>query len=118
MPVIEDIMNDHRTAFNEYNVLTAEQVINESTKWSIHNKEKERKFIRPGGEDAYRLLVWYWVTNTVQHFMDELNRRIQKPYDETGLSNINNYEEFTKYWLPRQRAPAKVPEHWPVRLDV
>ena len=117
-PVIEDILNDHREAFAEYDVTTIEQIIDESTKWSVHNKDKERKFIRPGGEDAYRLLVWYWVTNTVQHFMDELNRRIIKPHDETGLSNINNYEEFTKYWLPRQRAPEKVPEHWPVRLDV
>ena len=56
--------------------------------------------------------------NTVQHFMDELNRRQENPHDETGLSNINSYEEFTKYWLPRQRAPQKVPEHWPARLDV
>ena len=118
VPVIEDIMNDHREAFNEFNVLTAEQLINDSTKWSIHNKDKERKFILSGGEDGYRLLVWYWVTNTVQHFMDELQRRINRPHDATGLSNINNYEEFTRYWLPRQRAPQKVPEHWPMRLDV
>ena len=118
MPVIEDILNDHREAFAEFGVTDSDFIINESTKWSVHNKDKERKFIRPGGEDAYRLLVWYWVTNTVQHFMDELNRRMIKPHDETGLSSINNYEEFTKYWLPRQRAPAKVPEHWPVQLDV
>ena len=118
MPVIEDILNDHREAFAEYGITDSDFIINEATKWSVHNKDKERKFIRPGGEDAYRLLVWYWVTNTVQHFMDELNRRIIKPHDVTGLSNINNYEEFTKYWLPRQRAPEKVPEHWPVRLDV
>ncbi len=118
MPVIDDILNDHRTAFAEYGITDSDFIINEATKWSVHNKDKERKFIRPDGNDAYRLLVWYWVMNTVQHFMDELNRRIVKPHDETGLSNINNYEEFTKYWLPRQRAPEKVPEHWPVRLDV
>ena len=67
-PVIDDILNDHREAFAEFGVTDSDFIINESTKWSIHNKEKERKFIRPGGEDAYRLLVWYWVTNTVQHF--------------------------------------------------
>ena len=38
---------------------------------SIHNKDKDRKFIRPKGEDEYRLLVWYCVTNTVKNFMDE-----------------------------------------------
>jgi len=117
-PVINDILNDHSEAFAEFGVTDPDFIINESTKWSVHNKEKERKFIRPGGENAYRLLVWYWVTNTVQHFMDELNRRTIKPHDETGLSSINNYEEFTKYWLPRQRAPQKVREYWPSRLDV
>ena len=79
---------------------------------------KERKFIRPDGENAYRLLVWYWVTNTVQHFMDELDRRMKNPIDETGLCNVKNYDDFLKHWLPRQRAPQKVREHWPMRLDV
>jgi len=118
MPIIEDIMNDHKDAFEEFNILTPEQLINDSTKWSIHNKDRERKFIRPGGHSGYHLLVWHWVMNTVQHFMDELQRRSENPIDITGLSNINNYEEFTRYWLPRQRASQKVPEHWPVRLDV
>jgi len=117
-PVIEDIFNDHHEAFSEYNVTSSEQIINESTKWSFHNKEKSRKFIRPGGEDAYRLLVWYWVTNTVQHFMDELHRRKESPQDNTGLSSVKEYKDFTDCWLPRQRAPEKVPEHWPVQLDV
>ena len=112
-------MNDHKDAFDEFNILTPEQLINDSTKWSIHNKDKERKFIRnASGQNGYHLLVWHWVMNTVQHFMDELQRRIDKPHDETGLSSINNYEEFTRYWLPRQRAPQKVPEYWPSRLDV
>ena len=117
-PVIEDILQDHKHAFGEYNVTSSEQIINEATKWSIHNTDKDRKFIRPGGEDAYRLLVWYWVTNTVQHFMDEIHRRQQEPTDTTGLSSITNYDEFMTNWLPRQRAPQKVPEHWPVQLDV
>ena len=117
-PVIDDIINDHREAFAEYDVSDSDFIINESTKRSIHNVEKDRKFIRPGGEHAYRLLVWYWVTNTVQHFMDEINRRQQNPVDETGLSTITSYEEFTRNWLPRQRAPQKVPEYWPTRLDV
>ena len=50
--------------------------------------------------------------------MDEINRRQQNPVDETGLSNIKNYDDFIKYWLPRQRAPQKVREHWPNKLDV
>ena len=117
-PVVEDIMNDHRDAFNEFNVLTAEQLINDSTKWSIHNKEKKRIFVKPNGKDGYRLLMWYWVMNNVCHFMDELNRRIENPHDETGLYAIKTYDDFQRYWLPRQRVPSKVPDHWPVRLDV
>jgi|TARA_B110000858_G_scaffold169783_1_gene199143 hypothetical protein len=117
-PVIEDILNDHKEAFGEFGITTAQQVIDESTKWSIHNIEKDRGFIRPGGEHAYQLLIWYWVTNTVQHFMDEIDRRIQNPHDETGLSTITSYDEFITRWLPRQRAPSKVPEYWPTRLDV
>ena len=117
-PVIDDILNDHTEAFAEYGVCNSQFIIDEATKWSVFNKDKERKFIRPGGHDAYRLLVWYWVTNTVQHFMDEIHRRQQEPTDTTGLSSITNYDEFMTNWLPRQRAPQKVPEHWPVRLDV
>ena len=117
-PVIDDILNDHREAFAEFGVTDSDFIINESTKWSVHNKDKERKFIRPDGENAYRLLVWYWVTNTVQHFMDELDRRMKNPIDETGLCNVKNYDDFLKHWLPRQRAPQKVREHWPMRLDV
>ncbi len=118
IPVIDDILDDHTEAFAEYGVCSSQFIIDEATKWSIFNKEKERKFIRPGGEDAYRLLVWYWVTNTVQHFMDEIHRRQQDPQDTTGLSSISNYDEFTRNWLPRQRAPEKVPEYWPTALDV
>ena len=117
-PVIEDILNDHREAFAEYDVTTIEQIIDESTKWSIHNKEKARVFKRPGGEHGYRLLMWFWVMNNVCHFMDEMNRRIENPHDETGLHAIKNYDDFQRYWLPRQRAPAKVIENWPSRLDV
>ena len=112
------ILNDHEEAFAEYGVTDSQFIIDNSTKWSVHNLEKDRKFIRPGGEDAYRLLVWYWVTNTVQHFMDEINRRQQTRHDETGLSTISNYDEFITRWLPRQRAPQKVPEYWPTALDV
>jgi hypothetical protein len=50
--------------------------------------------------------------------MDEIDRRIQNPHDETGLSTITSYDEFITRWLPRQRAPSKVPEYWPTRLDV
>ena len=50
--------------------------------------------------------------------MDEINRRQQDPQDTTGLSSISNYSEFTTNWLPRQRAPQKVPEYWPTALDV
>ena len=50
--------------------------------------------------------------------MDELNRRIENPHDETGLSTVQTYDDFMRYWLPRQRAPEKVPEYWPTRLDV
>ena len=117
-PVIDDILNDHTEAFAEYGVCNSQFIIDEATKWSVFNKDKERKFIRPGGEDAYRLLVWYWVTNTVQHFMDEIHRRQENPHDVTGLSTITNYDEFMRNWLPRQRAPQKVPEYWPTALDV
>ena len=117
-PVVDDIINDHREAFAEYGITDSDFIINESTKWSIHNKEKVRSFIRPGGEHGNKLLVWYWVMNTVCHFMDELNRRIENPHDETGLSTISTYDEFMRTWLPRQRAPQKVPEYWPTKLDV
>ena len=103
---------------DRYGVSDSQFIIDESTKWSVHNIEKDRKFIRPDGEHAYRLLVWYWVMNTVQHFMDEINRRQETLHDETGLSTISNYDEFITRWLPRQRAPQKVPEYWPTRLDV
>ena len=117
-PVIEDILNDHKEAFGEFGITTAQQVIDESTKWSIHNIEKDRGFIRPGGEHAYQLLIWSWVTNTIGNFMIELQRRIENPVDTTGLGTIKTYDEFLTNWLSRQRVPEKVPQHWPGVLDV
>ena len=118
IPVIEEIMETNKETFDEFNIYTAEQLINDSTKWSIYNKDAERRFIRPGGEHGYRLLMWYWVTNTIEHFIDELQRRINNPSDLYGLSSISTYDDFRNRWLPRQRAPSKVPEHWPAVLDV
>ena len=118
LPIIEDIMNDHQAAFTEFGITDPMSLINNSTKWSVDNTEKARKFIKPGGMEGYHMLVWHWVMNTVQHFMDELDRRIQNPIDKNGLSHIKTYNEFTRHWLPRQRSPSKVPEHWPARLDV
>jgi len=118
IPVIEEIMETNKKAFDEFNITTAEQLINDSTKWSIYNKETERRFTRPGGEHGYRLLMWYWVTNTIEHFLDELQRRIETPVDIHGLSSIETYDDFKNRWLPRQRSPEKVPEHWGGVLDV
>ena len=118
LPIIKDIMNDHQDAFLEFGITDPMQLINDSTKWSVDNLDKERKFIKPNCNSGYHLLVWYWVMNTIQHFMDELNRRIESPVDTNGLSHIKTYSEFSKYWLPRQRGPSKVPEYWPPRLDV
>ena len=111
-------MNDHREVFNEFNITDPMKLIDTSTKWSVDNKDKERKFMKPGGAPGYHLLVWYWTMNNIVHFMDELNRRIEKPHDERGLNSIKNYDDFQRNWLPRQRGPSKVQEHWPVRLDV
>ena len=118
IPVIREIMEINKKAFDEFEIYTPEQLINDSTKWSIYNKTAERKFIRPGGEHGYRLLMWFWVTNTIEHFIDELQRKINNPVDVYGLSIISTYNDFRNRWLPRQRVPEKVPEHWPVRLDV
>ena len=62
--------------------------------------------------------MWYWVTNTIEHFLDELQRRIETPVDIHGLSSIETYDDFKNRWLPRQRSPEKVPEHWGGVLDV
>ena len=62
--------------------------------------------------------MWYWVTNTIEHFLDELQRRIETPVDIYGLSSIETYDDFQNRWLPRQRSPEKVPEHWGGVLDV
>jgi len=118
IPVIEEIMETNKKPFDEFNIHTAEQLINDSTKWSIHNKDAERRFQRAGGEHGYRLLMWYWVTNTIEHFIDELQRRMDNPSDLHGLSSISTYDDFRNRWLPRQRAPQKVPEYWPAVLDV
>ena len=38
IPVIEEIMETNKETFDEFNIYTAEQLINDSTKWSIYNK--------------------------------------------------------------------------------
>ncbi|SVD39185.1 uncharacterized protein METZ01_LOCUS392039, partial [marine metagenome] len=48
LPIVEDIMNDHKECFAEYNIIDPMELINNSTKWSVDNKEKLRKFIKPG----------------------------------------------------------------------
>jgi len=96
------------------------QLINDSTKWSVENVNGDRRFWKDHDSAIHGryLTPWLWVTNTIGNFMIELDRRINNPVDTTGLGSITSYDEFTNNWLSRQRAPEKVPEHWPGVLDV
>ena len=120
LPVIEEMIQSNNQAFKDFGIFGAEQLTNDSTKWSVDNVEKERRFWKEteSGIHGRYLTPWFWVTNTIEHFIDELQRRIKNPVDLTGLSSIKTYNEFERHWLSRQRAPEKVPEHWPSVLDV
>ena len=46
---------------------------------SLDNVEKERRFWKEteSGIHGRYLTPWFWVTNTIEHFIDELQRRIK-----------------------------------------
>jgi len=120
LPVINELFDIDRQTLNDFGVTDPMQLINDSTKWSVDNINGDRRFWKDHDSAIHGryLTPWLWVTNTIGNFMIELQRRIDNPVDTTGLGSINSYDEFLKNWLSRQRAPSKVPEHWPGVLDV
>ena len=120
LPVLNELFEFDGKSFKDFGIMDPMQLINDSTKWSVENTAGDRRFWKEtdSGIAGKHLAPWFWVTNTVGNFMTELQRRIENPVDNTGLGSITNYDEFLKNWLSRQRAPAKVPEHWPGVLDV
>ena len=120
LPVINELFDIDRQTLNDFGVTDPMQLINDSTKWSIDNINGDRRFWKDHDSAIHGryLTPWLWVTNTIGNFMIELQRRIDNPVDITGLGSITSYDGFLKNWLSRQRAPSKVPEHWPGVLDV
>lgn len=120
LPVINEIFDYDRQTLNDFDITDQMQLINDSTKWSVDNTAGDRRFWKDHDSAVHGryLTPWLWVTNTIGNFMIELDRRINNPVDTTGLGSINSYDEFLTNWLSRQRAPEKVPEHWPGVLDV
>jgi len=120
LPIINELFDIDGKTFRDFGINSPMQLINDSTKWSVENTSGDRRFWKEtdSGIAGKHLAPWFWVTNTVGNFMTELQRRIENPVDNTGLGSVTNYDEFLKNWLSRQRAPAKVPEHWPGILDV
>ena len=120
LPVINEIFEYDKDTLNDFSITDQMQLINDSTKWSVDNVKGDRRFWKDHDSAVHGryLTPWLWVTNTIGNFMIELDRRIKNPVDRTGLSNITTYDEFVNKWLSRQRAPEKVPEHWPGVLDV
>ena len=120
LPVINEIFEYDRETLNDFGITEPMQLINDSTKWSVENVNGDRRFWKDHDSAIHGryLTPWLWVTNTIGNFMIELDRRIKNPVDTTGLGSITSYDEFMSKWLSRQRAPEKVPEHWPGVLDV
>jgi hypothetical protein len=120
LPILNELFDIDGQSFKDFGIMDPMQLINDSTKWSVENTAGDRRFWKEtdSGIAGKHLAPWFWVTNTVGNFMTELQRRIENPVDNTGLGSITNYNEFLTNWLSRQRAPAKVPEHWPGVLDV
>jgi hypothetical protein len=120
LPVINELFEYDRETLNDFGITEPMQLINDSTKWSVENVNGDRRFWKDHDSAIHGryLTPWLWVTNTIGNFMIELDRRIKNPVDTTGLGSISSYDEFMTKWLSRQRAPEKVPEHWPGVLDV
>jgi hypothetical protein len=120
LPVINELFEYDRETLNDFGITEPMQLINDSTKWSVENVNGDRRFWKDHDSAIHGryLTPWLWVTNTIGNFMIELDRRIKNPVDTTGLGSITSYDEFMNNWLSRQRAPEKVPEHWPGVLDV
>ena len=120
LPVVSEIFEYDEKTLNDFGITEPMQLINDSTKWSVENVNGDRRFWKDHDSAIHGryLTPWLWVTNTIGNFMIELDRRINNPVDMTGLGSINSYDEFLSNWLSRQRAPEKVPEHWPGVLDV
>ena len=120
LPVVNELFDYDRQTLNDFGITEPMQLINDSTKWSVENVNGDRRFWKDFDTAIHGryLTPWLWVTNTIGNFMIELDRRINNPVDTTGLGTINSFDEFLTNWLSRQRAPEKVPEHWPGVLDV
>ena len=89
-------------------------MIQECTKWSRKNTDKERLYNSDIGKDGAKLIPSFNQMQVVEHYMDFVDKYTNNPtlLNDRGLSKITDYGQFVNEWLPLQGAQDKLPEQW------
>jgi hypothetical protein len=101
-------------AFENFGIISYDFMIQECTKWSRKNTDKERLYNSEIGKDGARLIPFFNQMQVVEHYMDFVDKYTNNPtlLNDRGLSKITDYGQFVNEWLPLQGAQDKLPEQW------
>lgn len=118
IPSIGDIYNKNKDAFLTFGINSFDTLIEESTKWSSKNTERERLYNSPEGEDGSKLLPFFNQMQVVEHFMDRVDTLSNNPssVDDRGLRQIKDWNMFTD-WLGYQGTQDKLPTQFGGNLN-
>jgi hypothetical protein len=119
VPVFADLYESNKSAFQQFGINDFDFLIQESTKWSDKNVEKNRLYNSDIGLDGSKLLPFFNQMQVVEHFMDWVNKYVEDPTltNSKGLASVSTYEDFMLYWLPLQGKQDKLEEHFSSSLE-
>jgi len=114
VPVFSDMLKQNFEAFEEFGIISHDFMIQECTKWSRKNTDKERLYNSDIGKDGAKLIPFFNQMQVVEHYMDFVDKYTNNPslLNDRGLSKITDYGQFVNEWLPLQGAQDKLPEQW------
>ena len=119
VPVFSELFELNKSYFSQWNIPSFDFLIQECTKWSLENTEKERLYNTDKGKDGAKLLPFFWQMQVVENFMTRVNDMVNNPSSvpNRGLSNIKDYKQFVNDWLPLQGSQDKLEESFSGSLD-
>jgi len=119
IPVFSELFELNKSYFSQWNIPSFDFLIQECTKWSRENTEKERLYNTDKGKDGAKLLPFFWQMQVVENFMTRVNDMVNNPSSvpNRGLSNIKDYKQFVNDWLPLQGSQDKLEKSFSGSLD-
>lgn len=118
IPSLGELFELNKESFQSFGIPNFRHLIEESTKWSTKNVNKERLFNTDEGKDGAKLLPFFNQMQVVEHFMDRLQSLVDTPMtNNKGLSQIKDWDMFINGWLPYQGAIDKLPTQFAGSLN-